>query len=299
MHTTRLRRLLGAACAVIATRGGDRRGGAELRPRTERLAGVRRLGEEPRRLVQHDVRLHEPQLGGRARRPGRAGQRISPGPAGPGPADAFSAAPQPLRVQGARAKGLGQQGTGLDADRERARPSRRSPRCAQTTLVDNLVQASEQGALGTGISSPAERANKPPELRVEWPGRPHGGSGCATRARHLGDRRRRAEAAVRPELAERAVLRPTRERRASVAAAAAARSRFRARRGYASRGSCTEGRTTSLSIQSRPRSGRTHAPVRTRRGPRAGCRRRFRPTARSSRERRSVARHLRAALPGV
>ena len=43
---------------------------------------------------------------------------ISPGRAGSGTADALPAAPQPLRVQGARARRLGQEGTGLDADHE-------------------------------------------------------------------------------------------------------------------------------------------------------------------------------------
>jgi hypothetical protein len=37
----------------------------------------------------------------------------------------------------------------------------------EDSLVDNLVQASEQGALGAGISSPAIRANTPPTLTLD------------------------------------------------------------------------------------------------------------------------------------
>lgn len=38
---------------------------------------------------------------------------------------------------------------------------------ATDSKVDNLVQASEQGALGIGISSPAVRANQPPTLSLD------------------------------------------------------------------------------------------------------------------------------------
>lgn len=37
----------------------------------------------------------------------------------------------------------------------------------EDSLVDNLVQASEQGAIGAGISSPEIRANQPPELTMD------------------------------------------------------------------------------------------------------------------------------------
>ena len=37
----------------------------------------------------------------------------------------------------------------------------------EDSLVDNIVQASEQGALGAGISSPAVRANTAPELTID------------------------------------------------------------------------------------------------------------------------------------
>ena len=37
----------------------------------------------------------------------------------------------------------------------------------EDSLVDNIVQASEQGALGAGVSSPAIRANTPPELTMD------------------------------------------------------------------------------------------------------------------------------------
>lgn len=37
----------------------------------------------------------------------------------------------------------------------------------EDSLVDNIVQASEQGALGAGVSSPAVRANIPPELTMD------------------------------------------------------------------------------------------------------------------------------------
>ena len=37
----------------------------------------------------------------------------------------------------------------------------------EDSLVDNIVQASEQGALGAGISSPAVRANIAPELTID------------------------------------------------------------------------------------------------------------------------------------
>ena len=37
----------------------------------------------------------------------------------------------------------------------------------EDSLVDNIVQASEQGALGAGVSSPAIRANVAPELSVD------------------------------------------------------------------------------------------------------------------------------------
>ena len=37
----------------------------------------------------------------------------------------------------------------------------------EDSLVDNIVQASEQGALGAGISSPAIRANTAPELTID------------------------------------------------------------------------------------------------------------------------------------
>ena len=37
----------------------------------------------------------------------------------------------------------------------------------EDSLVDNIVQASEQGALGAGVSSPAIRANTAPELTID------------------------------------------------------------------------------------------------------------------------------------
>jgi hypothetical protein len=37
----------------------------------------------------------------------------------------------------------------------------------EDSLVDNIVQASEQGALGAGVSSPAIRANLPPEETID------------------------------------------------------------------------------------------------------------------------------------
>ncbi len=37
----------------------------------------------------------------------------------------------------------------------------------EDSLVDNIVQASEQGALGAGVSSPAIRANMPPDLTMD------------------------------------------------------------------------------------------------------------------------------------
>ena len=37
----------------------------------------------------------------------------------------------------------------------------------EDSLVDNLVQASEQGAIGAGISSPEIRANQPPTLSMD------------------------------------------------------------------------------------------------------------------------------------
>lgn len=37
----------------------------------------------------------------------------------------------------------------------------------EDSLVDNIVQASEQGALGAGVSSPLIRANTPPELTMD------------------------------------------------------------------------------------------------------------------------------------
>ncbi len=37
----------------------------------------------------------------------------------------------------------------------------------EDSMVDNLVQASEQGAIGAGVSSPAIRANVPPELSID------------------------------------------------------------------------------------------------------------------------------------
>src|SRR6187200_994772 len=37
----------------------------------------------------------------------------------------------------------------------------------EDSLVDNIVQASEQGALGAGVSSPAIRANIPPEITID------------------------------------------------------------------------------------------------------------------------------------
>lgn len=37
----------------------------------------------------------------------------------------------------------------------------------EDSLVDNIVQASEQGALGAGVSSPAIRANKAPDLTID------------------------------------------------------------------------------------------------------------------------------------
>lgn len=37
----------------------------------------------------------------------------------------------------------------------------------EDSLVDNIVQASEQGALGAGVSSPAVRANQAPELTID------------------------------------------------------------------------------------------------------------------------------------
>ena len=37
----------------------------------------------------------------------------------------------------------------------------------EDSLVDNIVQASEQGALGAGVSSPAIRANVAPEITID------------------------------------------------------------------------------------------------------------------------------------
>ena len=48
-----------------------------------------------------------------------------------------------------------------------ARPRRRTPRSAPDYNVDDVVKASETGALGAGTSSPEVRSNKPPAVQVE------------------------------------------------------------------------------------------------------------------------------------
>ena len=82
-------------------------GCAVLLARAERVAGVRRLGAERRRLVQLPVRLHEPQLGRRARRADRSRQQHRARRPRSGTADALPAAPQPLHVPRARARRTG------------------------------------------------------------------------------------------------------------------------------------------------------------------------------------------------
>ena len=78
------------------------------------------LGAGRRRDQVLPVRLHEPQLGGRDRRPGRRRQRDRARAGRPGAADALPAAAQPLRVPRAGAEELHREGRArLDAHRVR------------------------------------------------------------------------------------------------------------------------------------------------------------------------------------
>ena len=92
-----------------------------------------------------------------------------------GPADALPAAPQPLRVPGEGAGRLRREGTDLDADDARRRRRRPTRRCAPDYMVDDVVKASETGALGAGTSSPK----------------------CAPTSRRSSDRRREGRAPSR------------------------------------------------------------------------------------------------------
>ena len=100
------------------------------------------------------VRLHEPELGRRDRRAGRPRQQVHARRRRSGAADALPAAPQPLRVPRQGAGRLHREGrTDLDADD--ARQDREGVRTLRPDYkVDDVVKASETGALGAGTSSP-------------------------------------------------------------------------------------------------------------------------------------------------
>ena len=81
----------------------------------------------------------------------------------------------------------------------------------EDSLVDNLVQASEQGAIGAGISSPEIRANQPPTLHPRRRRSPRAGR-TAAHARCLCEGRWRAAPAFRPRLAGGALIAEARAR---------------------------------------------------------------------------------------
>ena len=116
------------------------------------------------------------------------------------------------------------------------------------SFVDNLVQASEQGALGAGVSSPAVRKNTAPTLKVDSgpDARREGGRGGA--AQRVGARRWRAAAALRARLAEREVLRSTGPGRAPLAAGARRLDRWQ-----------PDGAARVMGRVSRPQQGDLHA----------------------------------------
>ena len=64
-------------------------------------------------------------------------------------------------------------------------------------MVDDVVKASETGALGAGTSSPEVRANKPPVVKVEGAKTLTAKVGQPLVARHARHRRRHAEALPR------------------------------------------------------------------------------------------------------
>ena len=146
------------ALAIVLSRPGVQRAVADLLARARTSRRPTRAGRRtPTARQVLPVRLHEPELGGRDRRAGRPRQQLQHRRRRSGTADALPAAPQPLRVPGAGAAGLHRQGRAdLDADDARARPRRRTRRSRLDYQIDDVVQASETGALGAGIEQPGD-----------------------------------------------------------------------------------------------------------------------------------------------
>ncbi len=98
--------------------------------------------------------------------------RFITGNARPGPADALPAAPQPLHLPRAGPGRVHREGRArVEPDHRAARPSMAFASLRLDYRIDDVVKASETGALGAGSSSPEVRANTPPVLEVQGPRR--------------------------------------------------------------------------------------------------------------------------------
>ena len=131
-----------------------------------RSSGVRRLGEERRRIVQHDVRLHERQLGPDADVP-------------VGPDNGFDLLGadqgQPTHFLPRRNRFVFKVRVPADFGTKELVWTLKTNGVTEKAyaslkpdyFTDDVVIASETGALGAGSSNPALRANKPPTIKID------------------------------------------------------------------------------------------------------------------------------------
>ena len=95
------------ALALVSLAGRLRRADAlHVLERAERVAGLRRMDAERRRLLHAVLRLHEHELAAGVRHSRRPRQQHRAGRARSGPADAFLSAAQPVPVHDPRAEGF-------------------------------------------------------------------------------------------------------------------------------------------------------------------------------------------------
>ena len=165
----------------------------------------------------------------------------------------------------------------------------------EDSLVDNIVQASEQGALGAGVSSPAIRANIAPEITIDTgERRAQVGQPLTLIAVAKDDGVPRPRYGPDSREAERVAAARARATQLHAAGADAARHHdLRSGRATSAVGDhrrqpdrpasfvlrLSRRRAASSSRRDRPRCGKTRARARIRHGRRAGWRRRFLPTA--------------------
>ena len=112
-----------------------------------------------------------------------------------GTADALPAAPQPLRLPRAGAEGLRREGELVWTLTTNGKTEKAYATLRPDYFVDDVVMASETGALGAGTSSPEVARTSRPSVKIEEDKTRTVQGRRAADARRLGHRRRRPEAA--------------------------------------------------------------------------------------------------------